>query len=130
MPFSFRTLAIAASGIFFALALIWLLVPQFILWVWQIDSPEPALLLARRGGALFLGIAVMLCLVRNAENSPARRAIAIGLSVACSMLAALSLYELVTRHAGTAIGLAILVEIALALAFAAVCHADNSSRNS
>jgi hypothetical protein len=130
MTFSFRTLALAASSIFFALALIWLSVPQFILWVLQVDSPEPALLVARRDGALFLGVAAVLYLARNAENSPTRRAIAIGLSVACGALAALSLYELVAQHAGMAVGLAFLVEMALASGFASVCLADSSSRSS
>jgi len=123
MSFSFRTVAIAASVICFALALIWMLFPQLLLWIWQIDGPEPALLVARRGGALFLGFGAMLLLARDAGPSPARSAIAGGLALGCAALAVLSVYELAAGHAGIGIALAIIVEVALALAFARVRHA-------
>ncbi len=58
-------------GICLALAFIWLRVPQFLLWIWRIDGPGPALLVARRGGALFLGVGAMLFLARDAETPPA-----------------------------------------------------------
>ena len=125
MALSFRIVAIIASAICFALALIWMLFPQLLLWIWQIDGPEPALLVARRGGALFLGLGTMLLLARDAGPSPARSAIASGLALGCAALAALGVYELVAGHAGLGIVLAIIVEIALALAFARVRHAKS-----
>jgi len=125
MTLSFRAVAITASTICFALALIWILFPQLLLWIWQIDGPEPALLVARRGGALFLGLGAMLLLARDAGPSPARSAIASGLALGCATLAALGAYELAAGHAGLGIVLAIIVEIALALAFARVRHAKS-----
>ncbi len=107
-----------------------MLVPQFILWVWQIDSPEPALIVARRGAALFLGIGALLFLARNAETSAARRAIATGLAISCSTLAALGIFEFATKHAGFGIWVAITVEIALAAAFLSVRHEDGVSQKS
>ena len=128
MNLSFRAVALAASGICLALALFWLVFPQILLWIWQVDSPEPALLVARRGGALFLGVGAMLFLARDAESSSVRRAIATGLSISCATLAALGLYEFAAGHAGVGIFLAIVVELALATAFFSVRHTDRPPR--
>jgi len=130
MSLSFRIVALAASGICLALALLWMLFPQFILWLWRIDSPEPAVLLARRSAALFLGVGAMLFLARNAESSPTRHAIAVGFSITCIMLAALGVYEFAAAHAGVGIWLAVVVELALAIVFLSVRHEDRLSRNS
>ncbi|MGA2636283.1 hypothetical protein [Methylocella sp.] len=128
MNLSFCIVAFAASGVCLTLALLWLVFPQFLLWIWRVDSPEPALLVARRGGALFLGVGAMLFLARDAESSPARRAIATGLSISCATLAALGLYEFAAGHAGVGIFLAIVVELALATAFFSVRHTDRPPR--
>ena len=53
MKLSFREAAIAGSSICFALAAIWMGAPQFILWIWQIDGSQPALLMARRRAKMF-----------------------------------------------------------------------------
>ena len=84
----FRVVALTAGVIFLALACLWMFVPQLILCTWQIDSSEPALLVARRSAALFLGIGALLLLARNAEASPARRAIATGVAITCATHAA------------------------------------------
>ena len=117
MPLSFRTVSIAAGAFFFVLAGSWLLVPQFFLWVFQVDSPEAALFVARRGAALFLGSGAMLLLARDAEPSIARDAMAAGLAISCAALAFLGVFEFVSKHAGVGIWLAIIGEIALAMAF-------------
>jgi hypothetical protein len=70
---SFRRAAIVACGICLLLGVVWLLAPQLILWLWQIGAPQPAVVMARRGGALFVGLAAMLFLARNAENSSLHR---------------------------------------------------------
>ncbi len=120
MKLSFRGVAIAGSDICLALAALWLGAPQFLLWIWQVNSPDSTLLVARRGAALFLGLAVMLWLARNAESSPTRDAIATGFSISCAALAALGAYEFMAGHAGAGIWAAVTVESALALAFAVV----------
>jgi hypothetical protein len=122
--FSFRTVAIVASSICLLLASGWLLAPQLILRVWQIAGPEPALVMARRGGALFLGLAATLFLARNAENSSARRAISTGLCLACATLAMLGIGEWIAGHAGIGIGLAAFVEILLSASFARTLFTD------
>jgi hypothetical protein len=127
MKLSFREAAIAGSSICFALAAIWIGAPQFILWIWQIDGSEPALLMARRGGALFAGLAIILLLTRDAERSPARSAMATGFSVSCAILAALSVYEFTAAHAGVGILAAAAVEAVLALVFAGVRYSDRAA---
>jgi hypothetical protein len=122
--FSFRLVAIVAAGICWLLAIVWLLAPQLILWLWQIGDPPPALVMARRGGALFLGLSAMLFLARNAKNSPARRAISAGLCLACGSLAVLGIGEWIAGHAGMGIGLAALVEILLSGSFAITAFTD------
>jgi low temperature requirement protein LtrA len=127
MNLSFRVVSIAASGVCFALAVLWMLVPQSILWAWRIDSPEPALIMARRGAALLLGIGALLFLARNVGPSPARHAIATGLATSCSTLAALGVFDFATKRAGLGIWLAITVEFALTIAFLSVRHKDAAS---
>lgn len=115
---SFRAVALIASAICLALSITWIFLPQFLLWIWRVDATQPALLMARRSGALFLGLSAMLFLARDCENSPARRSIAAGLSIACASLSALGIFEFSVGHAGKGIGLAVAVELALAIAFA------------
>ena len=79
--------------------------------------PIPALLVARRGGALFLGLGVMLWLARDAQSSPAREAMAVGFAASCAVLAALGICEFAAGHAGVGIWLAIAVEVPLAAGF-------------
>jgi hypothetical protein len=117
MRLSFRYLAIIASGICLALAVIWIFTPQFLLWIWHVDAAGSALLMARRGGALFLGIGAMLWRARDVGNSPARDAMATGFSICCAALAVLGIYEFASRHAGLSIWLAIVVEAVLGASF-------------
>ena len=80
--------------------------------------------MARRGGALFLGLAAMLFLARNAESSPTRRAISIGLCLACATLAMLGLGEWIAGDAGVGIGLAAFFEFLLSASFARTAFRD------
>jgi hypothetical protein len=124
MTLSFRRAAIAGSSICLALAALWMDAPQFILWVWQINGTDSTLLMARRGAALFLGLAVMLWLARNAQSSLTRYALALGFLVSCAALAALGISDFVAGRAGLGILAAVTVEAVLALTFALVRHAD------
>jgi hypothetical protein len=117
MKLSFRSLAVIASGVCILLAAVWIAVPQLLLSLWQAGAAPPALLAARRGGALFLGLGLMLWLARNAAPSPARSAIAAGLSLSCAALAVLGALEFALGHAGAGIWLAIVVEAALGIGF-------------
>ncbi|WP_266180515.1 hypothetical protein [Dyella humicola] len=124
MSLSFRGVAVAAGVICLVLALVWMVVPSVLLWLWRIDAAASAELMARRGAALFLGVGIMLLMARDAGPSPARGAIATGLSVSCATLAVLGIYEFVLGHAGVGIWLAIVVEIALAAGFLVVRRSE------
>lgn len=110
---SFRNLAILCALVCFVLSFIWLFAPQFLLSLWSVELSSPSDFIARRSAALFAGLAITFYLVRNAEPSPARSAIATGFSVACFFLAALGIFELATGHAGIGILSAIVTEIIL-----------------
>jgi hypothetical protein len=128
MSLSYRPLAMAASAassLCLTLALLWIVAPQGLLWVWHIDASSAALLMARRGGALFLGLAVMLWRTREAIATPDRDAIAVGLSVSCAVLGALGGAEFVAGHVGAGIWLAVAVELPLAACFRAVRNASD-----
>ena len=116
MKLTFRSLAILSAFVFFSLALAWMFAPKVMLSRWGIDFSYPVGLMARRGAALYAGIGVMLFSARNAGPSPARSALVTGFVVACSILAALGVFELATGHAGFGISVAVLIEIALTLA--------------
>jgi hypothetical protein len=117
---SFRFLSIFAAIICFALALVYIAAPWVLFWLWQVDYSYPVGLVARRSGALFLGVGVMFWLARNAQASPVRTALSRGFATGCCGLAALGLYELLSGHAGFGILLAVSVEAFLAYGFAAV----------
>ena len=106
---TFRQMAILSSALLFALAAVWMWVPELLLTQWGVAYSSEVGLISRRAAAFYAGIAVMLLLARNAELTKARSALALGLSVACFILATLGVLE---WHFGTATA-QILVAVAL-----------------
>jgi hypothetical protein len=119
MTFSFHTLAVAAAILCFALAVVWSIAPKWMLAVWGISYSYPVGLVSRRGAAVFLGVAMIFYLARDAALSPARTAISIGFIVGALALASLGIWEFVTRNARATILSAVVVELAIAAAFMA-----------
>ncbi|WP_445178476.1 hypothetical protein [Pseudomonas sp. McL0111] len=121
MQLSFRTLSGITSSLCFLLALVWGLMPDGLLAIWSIESSPaagPAAgFVARRSAVLFAAIGVMFYLARNAPPSVARNALSNGFMVGCFALAVLGFGEWLNGHAGPAILLAVLVELALGLGF-------------
>ena len=117
LKIDFRNLTLLSAGICFGLSIILLVAPQLLLSFWSVGFSEPVGLVCRRTAALFAGIAVMLFRLRHCLPSPARSAVAIGLILACSMLALLGIIEFTMGHSGPGILLAGVVEIVLALGF-------------
>lgn len=126
MPFTFRSLALLASAICFGLAAVWLLAPNLLLGIWGVEYSYSVGLVARRAGALFLGIGAMLVLARNSEPSQSRMALTSGFFVACLTLAALGIFEFLSGHAGVGILSAVVVEVALAVAFLLCIRKDGA----
>lgn len=53
MPFSFRTLSTFTAALCFLLALVWGLMPQWLLAIWSIEYSPAAGFVARRSAVLF-----------------------------------------------------------------------------
>lgn len=124
MKLNFRSLAILSALVFFALALTWMFAPNFFLSNWGVEFSYPVGLVGRRGAALYAGIGVMLFSAQNAKPSVARSSLVAGLVVVCSILAALGGLELATGHATSGILSAVLIEVALTLAFLYVARRE------
>lgn len=117
MKLDYRSLAILTALVFFSLALTWMLAPNLLPSNWGVEFSSPVGMVGRRGAALYAGIGVMFYSARNAAPSPSRSALVAGLVVACLTLAGLGGFELVAGHANPGILAAVLIEVALALAF-------------
>jgi hypothetical protein len=127
MKFNFRSVAIPSAFVFFLLALIWMFAPNAVLSSWGVAFSDSVGLMSRRAAALYAGIGVMFFSARNAEPSAARSALVTGFVVACLILAVLGVSELATGHAGLGISVAVLIEVALTLAFLYVARASKTS---
>jgi hypothetical protein len=117
MQFSFRTLSTLTSLLCFLLALAWGFVPDGLLAIWSIEYSTAAGFVARRSAVLFAALGVIFYLVRNEAPSVTRSALSTGFTVGCFGLATLGFGEWLNGHAGPAILLTVLVELALGLGF-------------
>ena len=84
---------------------------------WGIERTAGALVLFRRIGAIYLGLALMFFLARAAPASEIRSAACLVSSSAIALLACLGLFEFLMRRAGAGIFRSIVAEAALAAGF-------------
>lgn len=117
MQLSFRTVSTFTSLLCLLLALVWGLMPDWLLAIWSIEYSSAAGFVARRSAVLFAALGVMFYLVRNEAPSDTRNALSTGFTVGCIGLAILGFGEWLNGHAGPGILLAVVVESALGLAF-------------
>lgn len=117
MPFRFYTLALFTALLCFALALVWGLRPDLLLWVWSVEYSSATGLVSRRNAALFLAIGIMFYRARHAPPSDTRRALTCGFITGCLVLAVLGFSEWINGNAGPGILLAVATETVLGLAF-------------
>ncbi|NVZ20367.1 hypothetical protein [Pseudomonas costantinii] len=114
---SFRALATFTALLCFALALIWGLRPDLLLWMWSVEYSNATGLVSRRNAALFLAIGIMFYRARHAPPSDTRRALTTGFITGCLVLAVLGFGEWINGNAGPGILLAVVTETVLGLAF-------------
>ena len=114
MFLSFRSLSIFSTTLAAALFLTLLLMPGLVFWLFHIPA-ESAVFLSRRAAVLFLGFAILMWLVRNAENSSTRRAISLGWGTTMTALAILGTFEFIRGFVGPGIFMAAAVELFLGL---------------
>ncbi|MFK9005761.1 hypothetical protein [Pseudomonas pergaminensis] len=117
MLLSFRTLATFTALLCFALALVWGLRPDLLLWLWSVEYSNATGMVSRRNAALFLGIGIMFYRARHAPPSDTRRALTTGFITGCLVLALLGFGEWINGNAGPGILLAVATETVLGLAF-------------
>jgi hypothetical protein len=102
------TLAACVLGLRFVLA------GASILNEWGLETTQGALVVCRRLGAVYLGIALMFFVGRRAPPSELRSAVCLGMAIAIALLAALGLFERWAKRVGPRILVASGVEILLA----------------
>lgn len=123
MKLNFQSVAILVALVCFALASVWMFAPELLLSNWGVEYSSSTGLVSRRAAALFAGMGVMFFTARKAEPSVARSALITGFVTACVILAVLGLFEFSSGHATVGILSAVLIEVALALAFLSVAGA-------
>jgi len=95
MTFEIMSYVMVFGG--FVLGLRFLFAGASVLRQWGIEATDGPLVMGRRIGALYLGLALLFFLGRTAGPSDLRSAVCLGMSVASALLAGLGLYE---RRAG------------------------------
>jgi hypothetical protein len=126
---AFRYLAIFSALLFLVLAVIWLFAPATLLANWGVAfDGGVAGLVGRRAAPLYAGIGVALLMARNAPPSPGRTAVVMGFVTTCLLLALLGLAEWAIGNVESGILPAVLVEVALALAFLFVVRAEGRAK--
>jgi hypothetical protein len=108
--FSFKLIAQLGALISALLFLTFAFLPVIPFTMLGVAMTPEGLLMARRMGALFLGIALILFLARDAENSDLRRRVCASLSASMAALALFGLYDFVNGGVGYGIWIAITVE--------------------
>jgi hypothetical protein len=85
---------------------------------WGIEATDGSLVMSRRLGALYLGLALMFFLGRTAAPSVLRSAVCLGTGGAIALLACLGLFELRAGRVSSGIIVPAIVETVLAAGFA------------
>ncbi len=124
---NFRTIAVITAVIGFALGAAYLLAGNLVVARWQIEPTDGTLLLGRRIGALYLGLALMYFLARSAPVSVARTALSAGTALALAVLALLGIYEFAAGRVGPGILVSAGLEFLLAFAYAGVLVAERKA---
>jgi hypothetical protein len=85
---------------------------------WGIETAEGPLVVCRRLGALYLGLALLFFLGRSATPSDLRSAVCLGIGGASALLAFLGIFELRAGRVSSGVIVPAVVEMVLAAGFA------------
>ncbi len=114
---SFHALAIVTCIAALVLASGWLFAGQLMLKRWRIEPSVGALLVGRRIGAVYLGVALLCFLVKSTSSPELITSVSLFAVLVNALLAGLGLYEYRARRAGPAILVSVAVELLLLLGF-------------
>ena len=95
----------------------WMTLGHLVLKRWNVAAAPEALLVGRRMGAVYIGMAVLLYLARAAPPSEGRRAIAVGAVVTLLLIACMGLYEWFAGRVAAGILVSVTIELLLAAGF-------------
>ncbi|MCA9623946.1 MAG: hypothetical protein KC731_33215 [Myxococcales bacterium] len=84
---------------------------------WGIEATDGPLVICRRLGAIYFGLALLFFLGRTAPPSDLRSGVCLGIGGASAMLAGLGLFERRAGRVGSGIVVSVVAEILLAAAF-------------
>ncbi len=114
---TFEILALITTGAGTLLGLGFMFAGRFMLKQWGLDATDASLVMCRRMGAVYLGIALLFFLGRSAGPSGLRSAVCAGLGIAIALLACLGLFELMSRRVSKGIFVSTMVETLLSTSF-------------
>ena len=124
---NFTATAVATSIAALILGLCWLFAGSLVLKRWGLEANALGLLVGRRLGAAYLGIAMMLFLARSAPPSEFRSSVSIAMLAALVLLALLGLIELKAKRVGRGILVSVAAELVLAAGFATALLAGSTT---
>ena len=114
---TFHTLSLVTSIAALLLGAGWLAAGRLMLQRWRIEPSVGALLVGRRIGVIYLGVALLFFLVRSIESSELITIVSTFAALANALLAGLGVYEYHARRAGPAILVSVVFELALVVGF-------------
>jgi hypothetical protein len=114
---SFEVLANVTAIAAFLLAMGWLFAGSVMIKRWSREPNEIALVIGRRIGGVYLGIAVLFFLSRSTNAAELIDVLSITGMFINTLLAGLGIFEFIKRRIGAAIFLSVAVEILLLLGF-------------
>lgn len=114
---SFHTLALVTCLAALLLGVGWLFAGRLMLKRWRIEPSLGALLIGRRIGAVYLGVALLCFLVRSTTSAELISSVSLFAVLVNALLAGLGVYEYSARRAGPAILVSVAVELLLLLGF-------------
>lgn len=114
---TFQTLSLVTSIAALLLGAGWLAAGRLMLKRWRIEPSVGALLVGRRIGVIYLGVALLFFLVRSIESPELITIVSTFAALANALLAGLGVYEYHARRAGPAILVSVAFELALVVGF-------------
>jgi hypothetical protein len=117
---TFHTLSLVTCIAALLLGAGWLAAGKLMLQRWRIEPTTGALLVGRRIGAVYLGVALLCFLVRSTTSAELITSVSLFAVVVNALLAGLGLYEYRARRAGPAILVSVALELLLLLGFGAL----------
>jgi hypothetical protein len=104
-----------------------LLVPEIMFYLFQIPESESAIFMSRRAAILFLGIGLLSWLVRDATHSTSTQSIKMSFAIIMFGLVLLGSFEYIRGNAGIGIGLAIITELLLGVAYSKLWFSNRNA---